>query len=60
MEKIIDGKEIKNILENYDIRGWLNRLDDITDMCNSLQGKEKEPKLNILLGYLSSIKFILK
>lgn len=39
---------------------WLKRLMDMRDIYMNSQGEKKYAALNLLLGYLSSIEFILK
>ena len=40
--------------------GWLKRLDELTDQYINSQSPQKEEYFNTLLGFLQSIKFLLK
>jgi len=41
-------------------REWFERLNNIFDTYANSQGKVKDDYLNIMLGYISSVKTIIK
>ena len=48
-------------MENLDLENWLVRLDKLVDRYEQARNaKQANEALNILLGYLSSVKIILK
>ena len=40
--------------------GWLKRLDELTEKYINSPSDQKDLSFNLLLGYLQSVKFLLK